>query len=376
MKAKLRKIVAVSLLVMSICFTTEAFADESQSEGTLLTRDKAIELADQFAQSASGIDGIVVYDSRNIFDTSGECVGALVSYSANGEPAGYLVIDKNAEGAIGSFSFSNGSTGPFESVTENFGKSSLLSAEEGRLVQLNPMTYCVAYDSKGWGVTTEGELLKLDSEGIESPEEAGVSARMSWFDCFIDVKQLMVRIDAERKYGPFKAINQFYTMTTTKSYACAVTAMFECSLAYGTSVENELTSHYSYLWQLSGTSAYGNDSITGATLGSTRGDKIGPTFTKFAADHGRKISYVFKSLPSFQDFKDVINRGDVAIYNGMLTDGNQHAMAVEGWAELSVPGAGISYQTLFVANGYDIQGSFFNMYHSSIKSDSAVLFDA
>ncbi|WP_270297732.1 hypothetical protein [Eggerthella sinensis] len=72
----------------------------------------------------------------------------------------------------------------------------------------------------------------------------------------------------------------------------------------------------------------------------------------------------------------MINRGDVAIYNGMLTDGNQHAMAVEGWAELSVPGAGVSYQTLFVANGYDIQGSFFNMYHSSIKSDSAVLFDA
>lgn len=352
-------LIAVSLLL----FTSSAFADESNSsQNVKLTSELAVEIAQDFADSASG-QSLTAHNPVKTYQEDGHALGYVVSYyDSYDNPNGYVVLDSSDDSLFSMWSFQSGVASFLEG--EGLAECQGLGSEY-KVVKLSPFTY---------GFLVPGSNVILDVDGAPVVTSDCISLASSapdssgWEDIFIDgFSSKYTMVSFEHSVDELICFPESEIESLTGTYACAVTAMLNCAPHYVSSFNwGNYAADYSLLWQYSSTTT---DYISnGIKYGSTSYYALAEAFSKYCNTKGVTVHYKKSLNPSWSFFKDAIDSGNVAIFSaGININGARsgHSMAVEGYSILkpSSASAAENIYTLFVADGWD-QGRFVNFYYT------------
>ena len=338
-------------------------------------------MAQDFSDSMVPNENLTASDYVSLYDESGQLIGYIVSYEdESGLPHGYVVFDNSHESLIAEFCFSSGAVSPFEHAKEEAGDGvmSISGVSDSVAVKTAPFTYA-AIDANGATYDMYGNVGVVDLESF-----AAQPLSHPWDPVFIDGFSSTYTINAMNN-APDQVISftESEVESLTGKYGCAVSALLCCAVHY-VGPENfpwgNYASDYNYLWNASSTTV---TSISGGiSYGSTSHSNIGPALVQYCASEGVSVTQTSTASPTYSQFQSVINRGDMGIFCGGVadssaTDGRSgHAMAVEGWAKLSLSDQTSDYiYTLMVADGWYLDIRFINFYYTQYLDTYGIFFD-
>ncbi len=346
------------------------------------TEDKALEIADRFADAVSGLSSLRAISARKFFDESVHPLGYIVDYvDSDMNPHGYIVFDVSDESLIAEFSFDQGVSGPFVAsdavATCSVDQSSLL-------IKTSPFMYALCSSGES-AVDCYGNEIPNPLAGTPAPTSVGDS---SWADIFLgdafndsyEIQDYFVTNRGFCSYAEKKVEN------CTGSYACAVVALMNCATPYcrsdwPSSYSSKWVEYYNEMWRLAKTSIYNN--ANGIRYGSVKNSQIGPALVSFCSSRGVQLTYTENSNPTFDQFKATVNRSDLSIFTcGINVDGERegHAMAVHGCAVIKQAGGRSSnINVLLVADGWadheNTNAKYLNFAFARYTDTTGVFFD-
>lgn len=370
--------VATSLLLSTVTVTQVAYADAGAA---LEEEHEAIVMAQEFSDAIAPSENLTASDYVDLRDESGQLIGYIVEYEdAGGAPHGYVVFDNSHESLIAEFCLSEGAVSPFD-YAKSEAEDDVLSAltiSDNVAVKTAPFTYA-AVSTNGTTYDMYGNVGSVDLQSF-----AAQPASHPWDPVFIDGFNPAYSINAMNNApGQVISFTESEIEELTGKYGCAVTALLCCAAHYvgpdafpWISYAND----YNYLWNASNTTVY--EVSNGISYGSTYNSNIGPALVQYCASKGLSVTQSSTASPTYAQFQTVINRGDMAIFCGGVSDPSSadgrsgHAMAVEGWAKLSLAGQPSDYiYTLMIADGWFLDIRFINFYYTQYLDTYGVFFN-
>lgn len=349
---------------------TTAYAREETNESGMIpfTEDLAEYIALIFAKENCTTSAYAT-SIQKIVDWSGAPYGYCISFSSNGMPSGYVVLNPKTPGIIEEFCFENNISGPMG--TGSMAKSTTECNQ--LLIRQGPATFTyIAQDDQDSIIgrsynPTSWENLMIYEDQIN--------------DEYYDGPYMLT--DSTDISG-FTYISKYLTESQLKKYACTVNALCSIATKIPTSSGSylmphaSLSSHFNEIWQKTGTIV--DHTANGVQYGITYNEKAGPGFVSYASAHGVSLKSTFlNSKPPLQRFKDHVNAKKFSVVhatikeevNGQIKDSG-HAMAVRGTAILKR--GPLSLPCLHVFDGWyrcvylnyassdyvNVQGTFFD----------------
>lgn len=375
----IQKMISITLvfLMVFVVISADVMADESHKDELIVLNEQlAIEIANGFAENASELL-LEARDPKVYCDREGKASGYLVDYYLNDIRHGYLVLDSKEKNLICEYSFEEDSLSPYHMIFTTNEKYYPLQREydSHRLFKLDYLTYAI--------VLPEFDVLLTNLGPIKGIEEAGYSNICSlassvpsttWDEIMIDRNVAIsdYSVSNENYLNEFIAVSQDEITGITGHFACAVSALFTCSMFLYVPFSYD---NYLSIWNCTGTST--TSTSGGVTFGSTPYSNIGPGFVTFCNLNNVYITQFSTSDPSYSFFTDAIDLGKPGVFAAAIRKPNGeegvHAMAVEGYSTLT-NSSGSSLRTLIISDGWYYSARHLLFDSSSMYSKYGVSF--
>lgn len=284
-------------VIATFAFVCPALAAETDGNKVLLTRELALGIAQNFADSLDDSGSIEASDATQLYDESGQAIGCIIDYvsTEDGSPHGYLILDNTDESLVEEYSLDAGAISPYaaaKSAADVRGIARMPGASPSDerdddlvAVRKSPYVYAVVASGTSRGISPTGSIMRV------SPM-ASSKKSSTWDDIFIDdAYSGKYQVMSENHFGEqFFSFSENDIENETGRYACAVTAMTNVAASYlGMDFYNQsLSQTYNTLWTLSNTEVDHtgkNSSGREITYGSTNNSKIGPALTSFFGNY-------------------------------------------------------------------------------------------
>lgn len=366
-------------VIATFAFVCPALAAETDGNKVLLTRELALEIAQNFADSLDDSGSIEASDTTQLYDESGRAIGCIIDYvsTEDGSPHGYIVLDNTDETLVEEYSLDAGAISPYAAAksaadVRGIARMPGASPSDGRdddlvAVRKSPYVYAVVASGTSRGISPTGSIMRV------SPM-ASSKKSSTWDDIFIDdAYSGKYQVMSENHFGEqFFSFSENDIENETGRYACAVTAMTNVAASYlGMDFYNQsLSQTYNTLWTLSNTEVDHtgkNSSGREITYGSTNNSKIGPALTSFLGTMHCPASYKHEWNPSFSDFTNITDSQNASIVSlGINTDNGRegHSMAVFGYLTIKNKDTGSTTQVLIAADGWGYTSRYINFAYS------------
>lgn len=355
--------------VVLLCALTSPVTCRAESL-TLLTPDLARQMAEEFARDVDGGVSRHACDPIKIYGDNGRAIGYSIDFRKDGgEAAGYVIFDNSQEDLISEYSLSDGAASP----VDRLGQASVLlesdGGYDGKVVKTSPFDYGLYSEEKN--EITDG----LETEAYSFGDESETPSTGSWDDVFINTGTGGYGISYMKTIPEFISISEDQVEASAKRYACAVSAMLNCSVFYCNlpSRFDKVKNEYDELWSLSDTA---EDKTTGGiTYGSTLNSKIGPAFTTYCSRHGKAVTYTYADNPTFNAFSARTDHNNMSIVClGINKNGKRsgHAMAVEGYGQMT--NGTKKMNMLVVADGWYGSPRYLNYAYANYTDKAGVFF--
>lgn len=371
-------------VIATFAFVCPALAVGADGNKVLLTRELALEIAQNFADSLDDSGSIEASDATQLYDESGQAIGCIIDYvsAEDGSPHGYIVLDNTDESLVEEYSLDAGAISPYAMAKKMAAAQGIARApgatsseQQGDsliAVKTSPYSYAAVVPGSSSGVSQTGVVMRV-------PSMSSAKDPSTWSDIFIDdARNGKYQILSENYYGeqPFTYSEDEVTSQTGR-YACAVTAMTEVAASYlGIDFyDQSFSTTYNMLWSLSGTTVYKTDKDSSGreiAYGSTENKNIGPALKSFMEMLNHPISYRNGWNPSFSDFTSTTDSQNASIVslgiNFRNSDGTisreGHSMAVFGYLTITDNANGGVTQILVVADGWNYPLRYLNYSYS------------
>ncbi|WP_130812697.1 hypothetical protein [Olsenella sp. Marseille-P4559] len=367
-------------VIATLAFVCPAFAEGANDGKILLTRELALEIAQNFADSLDDTGTIKAASATQLYDESGQAIGCIVDYvsAEDNSPHGYLVLDNIDESLVEEYSLDSNVISPYaaaKSAADVRGVARMpgASPSDGQdddlvAVRTSPYTYAVVVSGTSRGISSTGSIMRV------SPT-ASSKKPSTWDEIFIDETYSgNYQILSDNHFGEqFFSFGEGEIENETGRYACAVTAMTNVAASYLKMdfYNQSLSQTYITLWALSDTKVdhTGKNLSSGReiTYGSTNNSEIGPALTSFLGTMHCPVSYKHELSPSFSDFTSITDSQNASIVSlGINTDNGRegHSMAVFGYQTIKGKDTGDTTQVLIVADGWGHAARYVNFAYS------------
>lgn len=373
--------VAIAVLAVISVVPVLAYGDETNTENTVeLTDQLAMEIAQDFGDTISGVEGIAASDPVLFYEENGKPIGYFVSYKINGSPHGYVVLDSTGEGLISEFSFDEGSSSPYQGGAQTTNALSN-STSELKVVKTDPFVYAVVDAGTGYAVNSYGEDVSSESY-IEAFSDERISPSSvnptTWDKIFVTLG------------SGYNIVQSNFTTTTIgwtqndyfvngRGYACMVVAALDCAAYYDPNFDwHDWGLAYADLWGRCNTETY---AFSGPyPLGQNTTQNTCNGLISYLSTRGVNLSGYVNYNPSWYDFKNTIDSWNMAIFACGInkTDGSGnvvqsgHGMSVQGYMQVNNSNgdlyllgvhdgwnSGIRYVNFGFANYIYKEGAFF-----------------
>lgn len=368
----------VGLLLASLLgavIPLSAYADEGQDGRIVLTDSLAVEMAQGFVETMYAPEELTAQDPILLSDDRGQAIGYIVGfYDADG-PHGYIVFDNTQASLISEYVVEDGVLNPFVDYNDlSRSVPMALSASDTVVVKTAPYTYAVASTSSGKAIDNYGNDVP---SGMVAPALARKIERSpgggSWNDVFVYYDSNRFTLQENKWITPFIGRSEAQIRDASGGYyACAVTALIDCAEYYDPNFSSiSINSHY---WGLSNATETTYDGYNGGTSPT----REGPGFVSYMGSRGVNVSTIFRSRPSYNDFKSHLDGWNMCLFGGQIIypDGmsHGHAMSVQGYMVFKPNGVNESIYTLGVHDGWNTYARNLNYWYSTYKSFEGVFF--
>lgn len=244
------------------------------------------------------------------------------------------------QGAISEFFFSDESLSPYQVIARSMPQSYSTKSSVS-LYRVDPFTYCVIDEDTGAGVDVSGRATtELDSGITNSLRNEKSNNTDGWSHLFIDAATIYRDYDVTEsgsKAGARDANAEFIIERNTGRFACLVSSGYCIASTYGcTAGWDNMKNDYIELWDLTSTSQrQPSNGTPGIMYGQTSTLNGANGIKQYCAKRGKYLSYELPPIPSYEGYRDCINRGDMGVLCGDAKgSGGGHAVAVAGYMTL------------------------------------------
>lgn len=370
-----RKFLALAGIGAASFAVNSKIAFASDQEKVRFTEEVAIDLANEFASSNFPEKNITAESATKLYANDLSPFGYIVEYAtASGESGGYIVFDATNNGMIYEFSVSDGAISPYKRAINSSGIATRSSTNPLAVIE-SPFIYAAFLPSESTAIDMYGNDA---SDCIEPISTLSTPDTEDWNDIFITIGSGWTFKSQNHAPQQFISFSREEVEAASGRYACVVSAMLNCAPHYIGSSSfpwGKIGNDYIELWDRSATSTlYTRDGIL---YGDTVFQNACSAMREYCSNRGVAISASYERSPSFPTFKNVIDRGDMAIFGcGINQNGSRvgHGMAVEGYAVLKNGSISEDIYTLIVADGWGYGARYLSFYYTRFTDTHGVYF--